>query len=374
MIWEIGMNTCKFLGKINMLNKIVYLCDESSVYNINLISQIQKQNYSVDIISQKSKVVKTGKNKLKHKLCVYKGFYELFKKYTYRARKQHILHVQFVAFETLYFLPLYMFRFKKVILTFWGSDLLRQSKTRLFLLLPVFLNATKITFETEQMSGIFLKLFPFLKNKVAYTRFGLSEINHINSATDENIKDFCEKYKISSNKSHIILGYNRNVNQQHIKVIDSFPSDLCEKEMQVIIPWTYGPNDEEYKSDLIRKLQEKKLDYIFIKNFLTDLEVACLRKITDILVQVQTTDSFSSTMLETLYCKKNVITGSWLPYSFLFDLGIKMNRVDSVEKTGNMITNVLNKMNSAELENNSSIIQNNCSWDACLSMWTNLYI
>ncbi len=50
------------------------------------------------------------------------------------------------------------------------------------------------------------------------------------------------------------------------------------------------------------------------------------------MIQLQATDSFSSSMRETLYAGNIVITGDWLPYGTLDEKGVFMLKVSSVEE------------------------------------------
>ena len=80
-------------------------------------------------------------------------------------------------------------------------------------------------------------------------------------------------------------------------------------------------------------------------------------------------------MLETLYADNMVITGSWLPYDDLYDMGIKMVKVDSASMTGDALAEVVcNPVLKEKTDGNRSIISQYSSWTSNLKNWIELYI
>jgi len=86
---------------------------------------------------------------------------------------------------------------------------------------------------------------------------------------------------------------------------------------------TYGNNEhrEKIKKYCQEILQKNNIRYVILQDYMNDQEVAILRKITDIMVNVQDTDAFSASMQESLYAGGIVINGSWLNYDELSKKG-----------------------------------------------------
>lgn len=369
-----------------MEKQIVYFGDASSIYNIHLLNKMKNyKQYDATIYDITDSILKYKKfarfekkifNRLDTFIALNKVKKNISKSFNIKGRKNRIAHVQFVSIFHFFLLLIYKMRFAKLILSFWGSDLLRQKKIILKLMFPLFLCANKITFETEEMRDIFLNIFPIFakSDKLAYAIFGLDILDDIDNVSEEEILEFRNKYKIGNCKNNIVIGYNRRKEQQHISVVNSLNSLSIKHSVKIIIPWTYGEHDKAYEHSLISHLEQNQLDYIFLTEKMTDREVACLRKITDFFIHVQTTDSLSASMLETLYAKNSVITGAWLPYDYLFSNGIQMTLVDTPEEVCKSLEALILDENRKLINSrNSEIVGNISKWDACINYWLSLY-
>jgi glycosyltransferase involved in cell wall biosynthesis len=108
---------------------------------------------------------------------------------------------------------------------------------------------------------------------------------------------------------------------------------------------------------------------------MNDREVAFLRLSSDIMIQVQNTDSFSSSMREHLYAGNVVITGDWLPYETLDKKGCFMLKVSDVDLVGEKLVYAINNLDSLKkrCQGNPEIIWELSSWENNIDSWCNLY-
>ena len=142
----------------------------------------------------------------------------------------------------------------------------------------------------------------------------------------------------------------------------------------IILPWTYGVDDNGYKSE-IEKLLIDHYDYVFLTKRLSDEEIVALRMVTDVLIEVQKTDALNATMLETMYANGDVITGSWLQYQDIYDRGVKMYQVDSVGEVGAALNGLLENPSSRDdKQNNKRIIRELYLWRNFVEEWVKLYL
>ena len=297
----------------------------------------------------------------------------LYKKYKYLNRC--VINIQYVGYHFIHILPFLSMISKRIILSFWGSDLLREKQKALKKMRGLFQKADYITVETNDMARFFLQhIGDHYASKIKEIRFGLSSICEIDRVQSEDVVMFRNKYQIDSKKKIVVIGYSRRKEQQHQKVIQSILlSRIDPEKIQIIIPWTYGPDDPAYRRE-IESLLKDRYDYTVLKEKLSDKEVAILRVISDVLVHVQTTDSLSSSMLETLYAKNEVITGAWLSYNELYNMGIKMRTINAIEDCGTCLQEFLNTPFENEVKNhNKTIIYNYSSWEKNISNWIKLY-
>lgn len=361
-----------------MNNSIIQFGNPESVYMINYMEELKKNNINsmcIDLFKNNN----YKKNIFFKKISVFFSALKKMNSFSKKSRNTRIAHIQFVSFYYVLFVYFFKTRFNRLVVTFWGSDLLRQSSLKLWFMFPLFFVASSITFETEQMKNIFLsKLFIFKKSKkLCYTRFGLPELNVIDNTSKDEIDEFNKYCGIDKNLITVVLGYNRRVEQQHLKVLEHFEDLKLNNLIQIVVPWTYGAVERDYEKQLRDRLDALKIKYIFLDKFLSEKEVACLRLTTDYFIQVQTTDSLSACMLESIYANKIVITGNWLPYDFLDELKIAMYKVESPELVGRCLQDLI--ICSAHKNINKYVINNRekvakiANWDFCINDWLKLY-
>lgn len=371
-----------------MKKTVVQLVMFKSIYNENLQKYLNKNiNFikrfdliEINIIDNMSEFEKVNEFKKYNEINIFNKliYFYLFNKYLilkYGHLKGSILHIQCISGRYVFLLYFFKKTFSKIILTFWGSDLLRANNIKILLLNVLCHYADIITFGTKSFSEIFNKKFyNKYDNKIRIVDFGIQIISEIDEVTECEIKSFIKKYNICDCKKIVAIGYNRSKAHQHIKVINSIiNSKVGFDEIFVIFPWTYGEEEVEYREQ-INNLIKDKYDYVFIDEELTNKEIAALRCLIDILINVEITDVMSSSMLETLYAKNLVITGSWLPYDDIYKEGVSMVCVNSVDEIGDKLKNLLNRqIDEMVLKQNSEIIRKLFNWETCINKWISLY-
>lgn len=371
------------------MRKVVQLCSFESIYNDKLQEKLRlsekfcRDNELICIClkSERDKYYNARgwssdcpKNYIRRFIRLV-SFTRWFNKHYKFDNKCDVVNVQFVSRQMIYLTPFILHNFQKIVLSFWGSDLLRENNLILFLLRKLVHNATYITVETNDMKKIFMKKFSYHdESKIKFVRFGSPTLECIDKCTEEQDETFRKKFDIPDNKKIIVIGYNNREGQQHIKAIDSiYRNNISPSDIFIILPWTYGDSTQLYKKEVENHLTNK-YDYTFIEERMTDEEVASLRRITDVMIQIQITDSFSASMMETLYAGNKIITGKWLPYDSLIKMGISINLVEKPEDVGKHLKEKLyEKEDVNTLTINKRIVYEMCSWEKNLQSWISLY-
>lgn len=372
-----------------MKKKVVQLIASESLYNENLQMNLKKNEkfvshfdlIEISIDKEMKEFEETNNIKKFKELSSFKRIIYLyrFNKYLiikYKYLKGSILHIQFV--QTKYAFMIWFFKtiFSKIVTTFWGSDLLRIKENKKILLRVISHYSDIITFETKSFSQIFCKkISDKYSDKIRIVDFGIQILDDIDNIDSNDINAFKREFKIDNDRVVAAIGYSRIVEHQHIDTINSLiKSNIKKNDIFIVIPWTYGFEVEGYR-EKIEDLIKDKFDYVFIDRKLTNKEMATLRCVIDILIHVETTDVLSFSMLETLYAKKNVITGSWLPYDDIYKCGVVMERVDRVDEVGERIKKILNRPLDIRIaQNNRRIIERLYRWDNCIDNWVSLYM
>ena len=245
----------------------------------------------------------------------------------------HFHYMQYSYLRELFFVP----KGKKIICTFWGSDLLRTNDVFNFYFVKKALNrANIITCQSLELKEIILSKFGRnLNDKIKIAIFPVDEkiYTHIDlNRTNENvINAFKEKYDYSLSKINILLGHNGSPSNNHIKIIESLKAIQNKDKIHLIVNLNYALDAHkklEYKATLTQLLKQSGISFVLLETFFSKEELAISRLATDVFIHMPISDALSGTMLEMMYASSIVITGSWLPYKTLKKAQLHYHEID----------------------------------------------
>jgi glycosyltransferase involved in cell wall biosynthesis len=186
------------------------------------------------------------------------------------------------------------------------------------------------------------------------------------------------KYKIPENKICITVGYSSSPVQQHLQFIEKIKKFKTEVASKVILlfPLTYGIEKEsEYYKTLIAEIESSGFDYLLFENRLSDEELCETRILSDIMVNIQTTDSQASSIKEAFAARNVVLVGDWLPYDFYSDEGVTIYKtnLNSLAVKLLAVLNNLPEYKKASSENHIKVTSF-ASWNQIIPMFINNYL
>lgn len=258
------------------------------------------------------------------------------------------------------------------IVALWGSDFYRVS--RRFYLANNLRYADNIIIGSPQMIEDFKIKFPSLIKKVDLCYYGNEPIEILKNFKELNItkQQSCKHFNLLKDKINITVGHTGSRAHQHISVLNELGNltPHIKRKIRVILPMTYGL-DKEYFNEIKSICEKSSFEYVIFTDFMTEKEVAHLRNLTDIMINLQTTDALSGSMREVLYSKGIVINGSWLPYSFLKELGIYFEEVNFVQKISEKIEEVVLNFSvyKEKCKENAAKIYEISSWSRVIYQW-----
>lgn len=258
----------------------------------------------------------------------------------------------------------------KIVLTYLGSDLFRRDKKYRKKEFAAMNKASKIVVMTEDMRDLVLKNNKSFAEKSFVIDMGDSTINEIdrmrNNLLDCKLKIVGE---INARKKIVTIGYNAIPQQQHIKVIEALMNlpTIDKQNVHLIVPLTYGRKNIQYIKDVKSALMKSHFSYTILEKFMNDDEMAELCLATDYFINAQTTDAFSSTMIEHIYAGSIVINADWLKYKPLINWGIKCFTFHEFDEIPKLIFDVKNE----NIDRN--VIKKYCGWDICMDKWEKIY-
>lgn len=261
----------------------------------------------------------------------------------------------------------------KIITWFIGSDLLRAGKGTLKRL------AAWMEKTDSRSVCLVEKLNEEYKKKLnkqgadALIDFGMSQIEEIEkvAATEKNHKETF--LGIGNDYRTIAIGYNGSSAMQHEKVLDAIAAipDIRQKKICIVLPMTYQKN-KAYTEKLRNKLKDMGLRFVILEDFLDSKGMARLWLSVDIFVNAQISDSFSASMLESLYADCTVINGIWLKYKELDDWGVPYSSFADFQELTNILESKINNYKRIPCKN-KEFIQEKASWNSCRNAWAALF-
>ena len=386
------------------MNLTIFASHEDSPYNSELTKQIElyskKNNENIivqeitkdkieSIVSDKSvvKFLNLVISKLKKTFIkrILKKILRIYKKIQIK-KIAHYAVFKDADIINIHFVSTFKVRFAKYIIkinpkvrfvtTVWGSDYLRSNPEKLKNNAFIYDKSEVITFNNHEIAKIFDDYFKQkYSKKIKILRFGLAALDSIEKIKNEIKKeDIIKNFRIEK-KYIICIGTNATKEQQHIKVIDEIihlPKGVL-KNIKFIFHMSYG--DIENKNIVINRLLLSSLDYLIIDNWLSIEKLSEIRIMSDLLIQVQKTDQFSGAMQEAIFAGNIIITGSWLPYSFLIKKGVYFEQMDSIGDINERIISVLNNIDQNEqtIKTNAKIIWELSSWNNTIKNWIDIY-
>jgi hypothetical protein len=269
----------------------------------------------------------------------------------------------------------------KVMLTFWGSDLMQTSGVDLYAKqLKLIERADMAVMHSLEMREMFLAKYGrhhFPKTRINY--FGLSDerfekLKAIQADTSF-IQNFRNKLGLEEGKSCILIGYSGSKRMQHEAIFDQIeklnPEEL--EKIHLFIPMTYNNEDQEYFNRVKARIEKLPCSYHHFTNFMSDEEVIALYCLVEIFINLCETDAFNGTMIECLYLNKIGIIGAWLPYGMIRRKGVEYVELEKIEHLSANLSQLVSGDTVFETAQNSEKIYELASNTYTIPYWCDLY-
>ncbi len=288
-----------------------------------------------------------------------------------------IIHIFFLSRKYAFFTKEILRKCKKLVISIYGSDFYRAKWWEKIIKYPIIKYADIVTFITTQTLEEFSKYFKKIdKDKLKIKKFGLATLEILRNIEHISKKDCKKSFNISTNSLVVTCGNNASQGNDHIKIIKSIEivKHRLPDNILFLFPFTYAFN-REYFLKVKDLLDKTNLNYKILTDFLSDYKVAQLRKVSDIMINLQISDQLSGSMQESLYTGNIIITGDWLPYKILEEKGIFMLKISSVGEVGEKLLYSVNNLRNLKesCKGNGQIIWNISSWDKNINDWVHMY-
>jgi glycosyltransferase involved in cell wall biosynthesis len=264
---------------------------------------------------------------------------------------------------------------KPVKIVFWGSDLYRITKERLNKLNVLVSNAKSVQFLTPEMKTFVSKSL-FKHNNVFIQPFGVVHFEKIRSLkTDFTIAEIKTKLGLNAKKIQVTVGYNASPSQQHLEIIKEITivPENFKSRIELVFLMTYGGNST-YQHQVEIELKKLGCDFKIISNHLNEEQICSYRIASDITLNFQTSDGFSSSIQEHFFAGNIMLLADWLPYQWLREKGLHFHSTsfhELNEKLEFLIQNLeIEKIRSLKNTHQIEIISD---WKYATKNWLEIY-
>lgn len=303
-------------------------------------------------------------------------WFSLYRFLKLTKKKYDIIHFKWLIPGVILF-PRILKRFtKKIIATFWGSEIESQkilySKSLYIISLRNFLNKSDIVASIKEELNT--------KTKFINARYGSSIIDEIQKLSNSETKQLSKKkIGIPEEATTISIGYSGKTLHQHLLVIEElFKSKefiRLKESFHFILPFSYGCTSE-YSQVVENRLKLYTNKYTIIKpKKYSDFEIARLRNATDIMIQLSKSDALSASIIESFFTGSIIISGKWLPYKIFREANLHFYELDDINQELPELILKLSKNIETELElcRNNKTKWDYASWDSVAPNWINIY-
>lgn len=293
--------------------------------------------------------------------------------------KFDIIHIHYIPANVMSFVYRYgILKYgKKVITSFWGSDLLAASNTAGKIQKLCLNKSEAITVSGTILKRAMEKRYGFqYDHKVHTVRFGITALSYIDEIqrnySHESIK---RMLGISTDKILIAIGYNARASQHHLDVLKQF-NDL-DKEIKnkyaFVLQFGTGDASEEYKAQVYDCIDKSGIEYLITTGFLDKMKTAVLRSAVDIFIHAQDTDALSASVQEYLYAGAYVINPKWIQYEELKRAGAQYFEYDQFEEIMPAIMDACDFKQNEYKTRNKLAVKSVSSWEMQRPKWIELY-
>ena len=260
-------------------------------------------------------------------------------------------------------------------ITPWGSDVLRADPDAVSPMEYGFEKCRYIKAAANLQAVISERYGGRFDQKLRTVYWGNSDFEAIDSVGDDVVSDLIAKLHPSEGGCIVSVGYNAMQGQQHVRILECLGSlpDSVKSRISVLLQMTY-PSEPEYVKSVSDAAESAGLNYTVFDRFLSNGTVAAIRKVSDVVINMQLTDAFSGSLQGHLYAGGVLIAGEWLDYPML-DAASVFYLKCSFESLQGIFVDVISHLDDykARCSGNRSIMKNLTSWSAVTGKWAECY-
>lgn len=267
-------------------------------------------------------------------------------------------------------------KFKKLILSYWGSDILEKNPQVLAMREKCFEIADVITVTVEQTLIDFRNVHGHAyDDKLRISRLSTNGLNCIKELSQKISREDCRgAYNVPDGKILVTCGYSAAAEQHQdiiLQELEKMPQELKNK-IFAVVPMQYGPEDEKYFEKVENAKDNASFPCVILRDYVPFEMSAKLAIATDIYLHMRDTDAFSNALKEHVFAGSEIIMGNWLKYIELEKMGAAFIGVDSFDEMRHILEDKLKKYKLKDNINLFYPIYDLYSTESVVGQWGNV--
>ena len=286
------------------------------------------------------------KNDGKGKLATIK---RLIRKFIFLVKlgEVDVCHIHYAHRSSCELYKIFKRNFKKLIISFWGTDILCPPEKEFVAQKQCVPYADLITVTVENSKDVFRRKFGTkYDNILTFGRFAGGGIQGIHDIAPKTTVAECRKeFNIPNGKLCVVCGYNADPSQHQDVICNeiSLMSKEIKNKLHLIIPLQYGVISEKYVEDVKLAAEKCGCTYEILEEYVPFERNSVMCLATDIYLNLRDSDAFSNAMKEQMYSGSVMIQGSWLRYKELDDCNASVVKIDSLSELHTALENLARK-------------------------------
>lgn len=287
-----------------------------------------------------------------------KGRFATVKRFLRKVRflrklgKVDVCHIHYAHKSSCLLYRMFKKNFKKLIVSFWGTDILKPPKKEAEQQKKTLPYADKITVTVENSKDVFVKRFgEGYNDKLVIAHFPSGAVPKIKEFSRHTTKEECRRaFNIPDGKRCLVCGYNADRDQRQdvcLDEISKLPQELKDK-IYCIIPMQYSRNDMEYIERVKQKAEECGVEYTVLEEYVPFEKNATMCLATDIYLNLRVSDAFSNAMKEQMTAGSLMIQGSWMKYLELDKMKAPVIKIDELSELHTVLEKVMREYDFPE--------------------------
>lgn len=267
-----------------------------------------------------------------------------------------------------------------IVITPWGSDILRRPEKNLEQLSYLYQRADYITVSTDSnIAKVIMQKFKVSPQKMTnYGIWGSDVVDFAIKYGDSISQEDAKTHFGLENNYVITCGYNKQEAQRHIAIIQAIDQvrNQLPNNLTLLFPMNYGgwTITEKYGEKVKKECEKRNLHAVFVTDYLSVEDLYKLRKATDMFIHVQKTDPGARSVYEYILCNKKIVHGSWMKYTKLEAFKpLFYFPVDTLDNLGDVIVHAYNSDN-IEIPQEVMDIVLSRSWNSKITQFNNFFM